>query len=213
MPVSPMLRPNIAKSALITIDMQKDFVLPGSIAEVNGTFAVIPNIAKLQAYYRDLQLPIIHVVRLYLEDGSNVDLCRRELIQQGRRIVNPASDGAGLVEELRVADAPLMEPETLLGGQFQEMGRREWLMYKPRWGAFYHTPLEAFLRENEIDTVVFCGCNFPNCPRTSIYEASERDFRTVLITDAVSGTYERGLEELANIGVNLYTTESLLAGV
>ena len=34
---------------------------------------------------------------------------------------------------------------------------------------------------------MFCGCNFPNCPRTSIYEASERDFRVVLARDAISG--------------------------
>lgn len=42
---------------------------------------------------------------------------------------------------------------------------------------------------------MFAGCNFPNCPRTSIYEASERDFRTVLVRDAISGLYERGEHE------------------
>jgi hypothetical protein len=51
------------------------------------------------------------------------------------------------------------------------------------------------------DTLVFCGCNFPNCPRTSIYEASERDFRIVLAHDALSGLYERGERELGAIGV------------
>ena len=53
------------------------------------------------------------------------------------------------------------------------------------------------------DTVVVCGCNFPNCPRTTIYEASERDFRVVLAIDAISGLDERGMEELGNIGVRL----------
>ena len=50
---------------------------------------------------------------------------------------------------------------------------------------------------------MFTGCNFPNCPRTSIYEASERDFRVLLVEDAVSGLYERGKEELRNIGVSM----------
>jgi nicotinamidase-related amidase len=54
-----------------------------------------------------------------------------------------------------------------------------------------------------VSTLLFCGCNFPNCPRTSIYEASERDFRVVLVRDAVSGLYERGEQELANIGVSV----------
>lgn len=52
-------------------------------------------------------------------------------------------------------------------------------------------------------TLVFCGCNFPNCPRTSIYEASERDFRLAVARDAVSGLYERGERELEGIGVHL----------
>lgn len=40
-------------------------------------------------------------------------------------------------------------------------------------------------------TLVFCGCNVPNCPRTSIHQASERDFRVVLAQDAISGLYDR----------------------
>ena len=57
--------------------------------------------------------------------------------------------------------------------------------------------------------MVFCGCNFPNCPRTSIYEASERDFRVVLVRDAVSGLYERGERELTNIGVHLMSASEV----
>jgi nicotinamidase-related amidase len=74
-------------------------------------------------------------------------------------------------------------------------------MYKPRWGAFFQTPLEDHLRGLGVDTLAFCGANFPNCPRTSIYEASERDFRIVVAPDAVSGIYDRGRAELEGIGV------------
>lgn len=88
-------------------------------------------------------------------------------------------------------------------------------MYKPRWGAFYNTILERRLRESGSDTVVFAGCNFPNCPRTSIYEASERDLRIVLVADAMSGVYERGPDECRAIGVavrDLSETLDWLAG-
>ncbi len=74
-------------------------------------------------------------------------------------------------------------------------------MYKPRWGVFFETSLDEHLATLGVDTIVLCGCNYPNCPRTSIYEASERDYRVVLVDDAVSGLYERGLAEMANIGV------------
>jgi nicotinamidase-related amidase len=62
--------------------------------------------------------------------------------------------------------------------------------------------------------VVFAGCNFPNCPRTSIYEASERDFRIVLVSDAMSGLYERGDRDLRacrGIGVAVSDVTETLA--
>ena len=79
-------------------------------------------------------------------------------------------------------------------------------MYKPRWSAFYRTGLEDFFTTQSVDTVVICGCNFPNCPRTTAYEASERDYRLVLVSDATSGVYGRGIEELVNIGVAVQNT-------
>ena len=82
-------------------------------------------------------------------------------------------------------------------------------MYKSRWGAFYRTGLEDFLHQQKIHTLIFCGCNFPNCPRTSMYEASERDFRLVLAQDAMSGLYEKGLQEMAGIGVTLADTDGI----
>lgn len=83
-------------------------------------------------------------------------------------------------------------------------------MYKPRWGAFFQTPLEAHLTQHSISTLIFAGCNYPNCPRTSIYEASERDYRIVLVTDAVSGLYGRGEIEMKNIGVWLSSANDVI---
>lgn len=204
------LLPNWEHSALLTIDTQNDFSLPGAPAEVQGTLQVLPNMVKLLHAYRKHQWPIIHVIRLYRKDGSNVDLCRREMIEAGKRIVLPHSGGAELVEAIKPPESPEINADELLSGGFQQIGTNEWVMYKPRWGAFYQTDLESFARKRQLDTLVFCGCNFPNCPRASIYEASERDFRTVLAADAVSGVYEKGLEELRAIGVQVLDTERLL---
>ena len=54
------------------------------------------------------------------------------------------------------------------------------------------------------------GCNFPNCPRTTIYEASERDFRIVLANDATSARYDIGLRELKNTGVMLMDIDACI---
>jgi nicotinamidase-related amidase len=60
-----------------------------------------------------------------------------------------------------------------------------------------------------VDTLVFAGCNFPNCLRASIYEASERDFKIVLVEDAVSGLYQKGKGEMTTIGVQVTNAEAV----
>ncbi|RXZ80281.1 cysteine hydrolase [Paenibacillaceae bacterium] len=196
-------RPNWNTSVLITIDTQNDFTLPSAPAEIQGTSEVLPNMKRALEAYRAQGLPIIHVIRLYKEDGSNVDLCRRETIEKGTKIAVPDSNGAELVRELRSASYAALDANLLLSGGFQSVEEREWVMYKPRWGAFYQTELQAFLQERGIDTIVFTGCNFPNCPRTSMYEASERDFRVVMVADTMSQVYEKGIQEMSNIGVHV----------
>jgi len=203
--------PHIGSSALITIDTQNDFTLRGAPAEIPGTGTIIPNMVRLLQWYRNRSRPIVHIVRLYLPDGSNVDLCRKGKIEEGARIVWPDSAGAELVDPLKSASSLRLDADLLLGGGIQRWSDHEVIIYKPRWGAFSRTPLENYLKGIGVDTLVFCGCNFPNCPRTSIYEASERDFRLVLIEDAVSGLYEKGAEEMRKIGVAVMTTESFLS--
>jgi hypothetical protein len=52
---------------------------------------------------------------------------------------------------------------------------------------------------------------FPNCPRTTIYEASGRDYRIILATDASSVLYDRALQELENIGVLFMNPDECIA--
>lgn len=202
-------QPQAQTSALITIDVQNDFTLPGAPMAIPGTYERIGLMRELLLAFRAARRPIVHIVRLYLPDGSNVDLCRREEVRQGLALVNPDTPGAELVSALKPRPDIQLDAARLLAGEFQPIGPEEWIFYKPRWDAFYRTPLEAHLRQLGVDTLVFCGCNFPNCPRSSIYGASNRDFRLVLATDAVSGLYERGLEELRGIGVTLMTTREI----
>ena len=204
------VEPNRDAAALLTIDVQRDFTASGAPAEIPGTAEAAERVGRLARVFRVRGDPIVHVVRLYRRDGSNVDPPRRAAVEAGDEIVAPGSEGAELVEELRPSASTRLDPEVLLGGDLQPLGEDEWAMYKPRWGAFYRTPLAAHLDALSVDTLVVCGCNFPNCPRTTVYEASERDFRVVFVADAVSGTYERGLEELSGIGVAVANTDEVI---
>jgi nicotinamidase-related amidase len=204
--------PQWSRSALITIDTQCD-TLDGQSFEIPGTSAILPRIKALLKAFRDGERPIVHIVRIYKADGANVDLCRKALVERGAALVLAGSPGCRLAPDLRPQACMELDTDLLLSGGIQSLGPNEVVIYKPRWGAFYKTPLERHLRGEGISTLVFCGCNFPNCPRASIYEASERDFRLVLVEDAVSGLYDRGKREMGNIGVAVLSSKQVVEAV
>lgn len=196
------VRPRADSAALLTIDVQRDFTDSDGSAAIPGTAQAVPAMRQLVEGFRDAGRPIVHAVRLYRTDGSNVDRCRRAAIEAGERVVAPGTAGADLVADLTPSPTAL-EADRLLAGEFQELAPAEHAMYKPRWSACYRTPLTDRFADLGIDTIVVCGCNFPNCPRTTLYDASQHDFRLVFVPAATSGTYERGVEELAEIGVGV----------
>ncbi len=204
------LSPERHKAALLTIDAQRDFLVPGAPASFGGSTTTIARMRRLVESFRAIGAPIVHMIRLYRCNGSNVDLCHRAQIESGQRIVMPGALGAELVDELKPDPRLRLEPEPLLDGGMQQIGTREWICYKPRLSAFFQTSLEQHLKELGVSTIVVCGADFPTSPRSTIYAAANRDFRIVLATDAVSGASDPGLDELAQIGAYLMTTERLL---
>jgi nicotinamidase-related amidase len=206
----PYTRPLRDSAALVLIDVQRDFYADDAPLPIEGTKAAIPAMASLVTEFRDGAMPIVHVVRLYRPDGSNADVVRKQAIERGVRFAVPGSAGSQIAPEL-LPNPVELDHELLLSGELQQIGPREHVMYKPRWGAFYQTKLEQHIRDTGSDTLVFVGCNFPNCPRTSIYEASERDFRIVLVSDALSGLDDRGIKECRAIGVDVRNLSATLA--
>jgi nicotinamidase-related amidase len=208
--VNDYIKPDRKHSALLVIDVQRDFTLIGATAEIPGTLQAVEYIHRLILEFRKQGYPIIHVIRLYNAHGSNVDLCRRKSIEDGKQVVIAGTDGAEIIDKLKPSPAIRLNSSLLLSGNLQQIGPTEWIMYKPRWGAFYKTTLEKHLHNLGVNTVVICGCNFPNCPRTTIYEASERDLKIVLAKDATSLVYDIALQELKSIGVSLMDTNELI---
>jgi nicotinamidase-related amidase len=87
---------------------------------VAGTGAVIPAIAKLARAFRQRGLPIVHAVRLYRPDGSNVDLVRRYAIEQGARIGLPGSPGSQIAAEL-LPKVVELDQELLVSTRLQQV--------------------------------------------------------------------------------------------
>jgi nicotinamidase-related amidase len=200
--------PEYDRAALISIDVQND-TLDGGRFEVPGTSTILPEINRLCRTFRDAGRPIVHVIRIYTPDAGDADRCRRHSLLAGKPILLKGSAGRRPAEALLPGKDIRIDDDLLMSGAIQPIGPQEAIIFKPRWGAFYRTPLEAYLRERAVSTLVFCGCNYPNCPRTSIFEASERDFRITAVVDAISGMDRSDISGLEKIGVNCATSEAI----
>ncbi|WP_305091559.1 cysteine hydrolase family protein [Prescottella sp. R16] len=201
------VRPHLDSSALLVIDMQNDFV-DGTLP-VAGTSDVVPLLSILLDAYRRAGHPIVHVVRLYT--GTDVDPVRRTAIaRDDAPIVRPGTTGSRIVDGLLPDSAPGLDAELLLAGGRQPLGPNESVLWKPRWSAFHRTGLAGYLTDLRIDTVVVAGCNFPNCPRATMFDASNHDFRVVSVTDATSGTTSDRLADARSIGVVTMTVSDIL---
>ena len=194
--------PEWARSALLVIDMQNDFVLSDGASPVPGTAEILDRLAGLVDAFRRAGRPVVHVIRLYPPGSADVDPPRRGSVEAGARFVAPGTLGAAIPTAVLAAPVDL-EPDTLLAGELQPLGPDEVVMYKPRWSAFHRTVLDTWLRARDVTTVVVAGCNLPNCPRATLFDASSHDYRAVLVPDATSQVTAARLDDLALIGVRV----------
>jgi len=174
------------KPALLIIDMQNDFVLPDGPAVIKGAFTSVPRVSEVLAWFRQKHHSIFHIVREYREDGSDIEISRRDAFLAGPSYVIPGSKGAAIVEAL----TPV---------------RGEYRIVKPRFSAFFGTELELILRRLEISRLVVCGTQYPNCIRATAFDSLSHGYDTVVITDATSASSpevaESNIRDMRNVGI------------
>ncbi|MGK2940157.1 MAG: cysteine hydrolase family protein [Immundisolibacter sp.] len=182
--------------ALLIIDMQNDFVLPGGPAAVAGAPATVPNIRRVLEKFRVGGWPVFHLIRHYRPDGSDVELFRRDAFMQGPAYLLPGSTGARIVAELTPQPG-------------------EQVIVKPRFSAFMGTALDLVLRRRGVRQLVVCGTQYPNCIRATVMDAVCLDYAVTLVTDATSAqtaaVAQANILDMANIGVACRTTAQLEA--
>ena len=208
--MSDYTTPHRDAAALITVDAQRDYAEHDSPVRSAGAAQVLDPLARLVNGVRGGAVPIYHLIRLYWSDGSNVDLCRRQAVEEGMRVLMPGSRGAELVSTVAPPESARLDPHLLIDGEPQNLAPDEAAFYKPRWGAFYGTSLDESLRARGITTLVISGCNFATSGRATVLEASERDYRIVLVPDATAGLTSEAQQELCRVGVHLMPVETCL---
>jgi hypothetical protein len=90
--VDDRISPRFDQSALIAFDTQID-TLDGQALEIPGTRAALPGIATPTQSFREPGRPIIHVVRLYLADGSNAEPSRSSRVSGDTPLLRPGHEG------------------------------------------------------------------------------------------------------------------------
>lgn len=172
------------RTALVIIDMQRDFLEPGGFGAALGNDvsllqASIPAVESLLALAREQGLLVIHTRESHLPDLSDCPAAKREGGKPGLRIGDPGPMGRILVRgEPGNQIIPSLSP---IDG--------EWVIDKPGKGMFYATGLEDRLRAQGIETLIFAGVTTEVCVQTSMREASDRGYRCLLIEDATESYF------------------------
>ncbi len=183
------------KYALLIIDMQNDFVLPGAPACVAGAYATIPCIRKVLDFFRANSLPVFHVVREYRADGSDIEITRLSGFLNNTPYTVPGTPGCEIVEGL----TPI---------------RGEYRVVKNRFSGFMNTELDFMLRRVGATHLVVCGTQYPNCIRATIFDAISYGYPVINITDATSAqTHDianANITDLKNIGVECIAWDEFL---
>ncbi len=139
--------------ALLIIDMQNDFVHPGTPVHVAGAAATVPVIRKLRESCRKHEIPVFHVIRSYSADGLTVERTRLADFRRTPFVV-PGTLGAEIIKEL----TPEAGEKTVI---------------KPRYSAFFQTSLDLMLKRLGVERVLVSGSS----TRTASAQPSTTRFR------------------------------------
>ncbi len=170
---------SIENTALVIIDMQRDFCEHGGFGEKLGndialTKGIIPTVKSMLEAAREKGILVIHT-----REGHRPDLsdCPPAKLNRGKkqgagigdqgpmgRILVRGEYGHDIVEELYPIDGEI-------------------IVDKPGKDAFYATDLELILKTKGIEKLIVCGVTTHVCVSTTIRSANDRGFDCMILSD------------------------------
>jgi nicotinamidase-related amidase len=169
-------------TALLVVDMQRDFCVPGWAFDRLGVDismypSIIPRLARLIDGARAAEVPIVYVQMTVLPNRASESPAqirfnlRLHLASHGKleplQYAADGSEGQAIVDEL----AP--QPGDLVVKKYRSSG-------------FWGTNLDMLLRSNGIKCVVMTGCTTEGCVESTARDALFNDYYVVIAEDCVA---------------------------
>jgi biuret amidohydrolase len=176
--------PNLEKTALVIIDMQRDFLEVGGFGDALGNDVtqlreIVPNIKQLLDLFRSKNLTVIHTI-----EGHNPDLSDCPISKLNR--------GKG---KLKIGDVGPMGRILILGESGNNIipelqpKEDEIVINKPGKGAFYGTNLQSILQQKNITHLIITGVTTEVCVQTTMREANDRGYECLLVEDGTASYF------------------------
>jgi ureidoacrylate peracid hydrolase len=160
-----------ARTAMIVVDMQNDFVANGAPLQSKQANALVDELAQVLDFCREHGIRVIYTAHVHREDGSDMGLYDD--------LYPPIEQRAALVADSTGADIfPALAPKP-----------GEHVIKKHRYSGFFATDLDLILREWGIDSVVISGTTTENCCHATARDAMFHNYRVAFLSDA-TGTFD-----------------------
>ena len=172
------------RTAIVMIDMQRDFLEPGGFGETLGNDvsllakAVAPAKALLTAA-RKLKMLIVHTREGHRPDMADAHPAKVERGAPSMRIGDAGAMGRILIRGEAGHDIiPELAPEA-----------GEPVVDKPGKGAFYATDLQTILHSRGIENLIVGGVTTEVCVHTTVREANDRGYRCIVAADCCASYF------------------------
>ena len=179
---------DLARTALIVVDMQNDFCHPdgwlGHIGvDVSPARRPIDPLRRLLPGLRGLGVPVV-----WLNWGNRPD--RLNLSPALLHVYNPTGFGVGLGDPLPKSGAPVLEAGSWAAAVVDELmpDTGDIHVAKYRMSGFPDTPLDSILRNIGVTTLLFAGVNLDQCVLCTLQDANFRGYDCLLLEDCAATT-------------------------
>ncbi len=192
-----------ATTALVLIDMQRDFVEPGGFGETLGNDvsllqSVVPPLKKVLETARAVGMTVIHTREGHVPDLSDCPPAKLNRGEPSLRIGDPGPKGRILVRGEFGHD--IVDELAPLPGEL--------VIDKPGKGSFHATNLQAELVERGITRLVVTGVTTEVCVHTTVREANDRGYECLVLSDC-TGSY---FPEFQRVGLAMIAAQGGIFG-